>query len=55
MSGMLIRHFPALAAHLRPDDNAFIPWESPHKRRLHERVALDMLFPGQMLRWLSKA
>ena len=55
MSGTLIRHFPALAAHLQPDDNAFILWESPRKWRLHERVALEMLFPGQVLRWLSKA
>lgn len=52
MSVILRRHVPQLAHWLQPDTNAFIPWKSTEKRRLHEKVFWDLLFPGQVFGWL---
>lgn len=45
---------PALANWLAPDDNAFIPWSNTTKRRLHEKVIWDLLFPWEVYGWLRK-
>jgi hypothetical protein len=47
------RHIPETANWLQPDDNAFIPWGSTHKRKLHEKVLWDVIFPWPVYGWLK--
>jgi hypothetical protein len=46
------RHIPETANWLQPDDNAFIPWGSTNKRKLHQKVLWDVLFPWPVYGWL---
>lgn len=34
--------------------NAFIPWGSINKRRLHESVIWDLFFPWKVYGWLRE-
>jgi hypothetical protein len=47
------RHIPETARWLDVvDTNAFIPWGSVNKRKLHESVIWDLFFPWRVYGWL---
>ena len=51
MSELLRRNIPELQRFLQKNDNAFIPWDITDKRKIHERVIFDMLFPYKVNHW----